>query len=451
MHTTKYQKVNKKENEILIDAMDPTKTDNKTFDFSSIYDYKSIYSYSKPNAFLKYNSLNLEQSNISSKKQEKFINFVIMGICYLIFFIFLPFSLIFCLKKVKQNENMVVYRLGRLIHPAYQPGYYLLFPFIDSYKRHNVVQKELCIPNLQIITFETSIIDLSTVIRYKIDDIIKMTNSLQDSNTLLRSISRGILISIASKKDTNKIESDKMNFTLEFKNTLNETVKKWGIEIIDIEILINGIVKNENSDGEDPALKTLSMVFKSLFSSASNSKSDTTTGTSDSITQGSDFISLVQSMMQLVNPQIEQNEITKTTSEKETFSQADHFSQYEPFKLLKIIEPLITENLVKEINTVYEFHLIRNSNNPKKENECEVFHLDIKNNVKHRVSIGECLFSKTDCVIKISEESLNDLLNENLKPFAAYLSGKIDIEGDLNDVLKLKKLIKLIPTNLRKA
>lgn len=64
---------------------------------------------------------------------------------------------------------------------------------------------------------DTAILDLSTVIRYRIDDVVKITNTLQDSNSLLRSISRGILINIASKQDINKIENEKIHFIDEFK------------------------------------------------------------------------------------------------------------------------------------------------------------------------------------------------------------------------------------------
>ena len=36
---------------------------------------------------------------------------------------------------------------------------------------------------------------------------------------------------------------------------------------------------------------------------------------------------------------------------------------------------------------------------------------------------------------------MHELLTDNLKPFTAYMSGRIEIDGDLQDVFKLKKLI----------
>lgn len=61
--------------------------------------------------------------------------------------------------------------------------------------------------------------------------------------------------------------------------------------------------------------------------------------------------------------------------------------------------------------------------------------------IKGKIGPGHAPFSKTDCVIRISDDDLNELLMDKLKPFTAYMSGRIEIDGDLQDVFKLKKLI----------
>jgi hypothetical protein len=114
-----------------------------------------------------------------------------------------------------------------------------------------------------------------------------------------------------------------------------------------------------------------------------------------------------------------------------------------PFKLLKLLQPLINESLIREIQTVYEFH-IKTKNN--QEDKFDIFFLDLKTLPNGNMGVGPCLFSKVDCVIKLSDEDLGDLLTDNLKPFTAYISGRIEIDGDLQDVFKLKKLIKNVTT-----
>ncbi len=66
---------------------------------------------------------------------------------------------------------------------------------------------------------ENAIIDTTTQIRYQIIDVIKVTNTLQDLNSSLKSISRGIMVSFLSKKDATKIEREKNFLTQEIKVT----------------------------------------------------------------------------------------------------------------------------------------------------------------------------------------------------------------------------------------
>lgn len=46
-----------------------------------------------------------------------------------------------------------------------------------------------------------------------------------------------------------------------------------------------------------------------------------------------------------------------------------------PFQILKLLEPIMTENLVKEIQCVYEFHISSTTT----KGSVEIFYLDLKN------------------------------------------------------------------------
>jgi erythrocyte band 7 integral membrane protein len=153
---------------------------------------------------------------------ERFFTFIIVGFFYLLFLFTLPLSLLVCLKKISENERVVVYRLGRLITPAYKPGYCILFPLIDNYQRFNIVQKEFALTNLQILNYENSIIDISTNVRYRINDVVKMTNSVQDLTITLKSLSRGILVNLLSKLSASKIEKEINYIKQDFTVSLNE-------------------------------------------------------------------------------------------------------------------------------------------------------------------------------------------------------------------------------------
>ena len=171
--------------------------------------------------------------------------------------------------------------------------------------------------------------------------------------------------------------------------------------------------------------------------------SDSKPKTSNPQTPGqlpAEILSMFQGMMPTVIPNASTG--SNNLAKKSNASNDENQSENLPFKLLKLLQPLLNESLIREIQTVYEFHIKHKGANQYEEDKYEVFFLDLKSLPSGNMGIGACLFAKVDCVIKLSEEDLKDLLTDNLKPFTAYMSGRIEIEGDLQDVFKLKKLIK---------
>jgi erythrocyte band 7 integral membrane protein len=424
--------------------------DEKAFDFTAVNDYKSIYTYTK-NTLKRQNHFEIDSESQNRKGAELIVSYIIICIFYLLMIVTFPFSLLVCLKKVKENETIVAYRLGRLISPAFKPGYCLLFPLIDSFQRLTIVQKEFSLLNLQILNYENSIVDTSTQIRYIINDVIKMTNSVQDLPSSLKSIARSNLINTISKKDTSKLENELYYLKQEFKNDMNAMVNKWGVDIVEAEISLNSIIKDESeASGEDPALKTIKSVFMSLFNRDSDDSQPKSSSASQPVQLPAELMSMFTGMMPSVIP----NDFAPLNSSLEF--QSVHASESEkgspkksesnlPFKLLTLLKPLLNESLIREIQTVYEFHIKAEKHaNKYEEVQNDIFYLDLKTLPNGNIGIGPCLFSKVDCVIKLNDEDLNDLLTDKLKPFTAYMSGRIEIDGDLQDVFKLKKLIKSV-------
>ena len=79
-------------------------------------------------------------------------------------------------------------------------------------------------------------VELSTVIRYRINDVIKAQNSLQDLNQCIKPIARSMIIERISRKDACKLEQELYFLKSETKNELNQEIKHWGLEIVEIEM-----------------------------------------------------------------------------------------------------------------------------------------------------------------------------------------------------------------------
>jgi hypothetical protein len=204
------------------------------FEYNSINQYKSIHTYDKLNQATESSLIERQPGTL-----ELLLNYGIIGIFYILMVVLLPFSLFVCLKKIKPNERMVIYRLGRIIPSEYKPGYCLCFPVIDSCKVVSTAQKEFSLPNLQILTEENAIVDTTTIMRYEIVDAIKLLNSLEDLNGTLKSVARGILVATISKKDSCVLEKEKSYILQDVLKEMNDYIIKWGVKLTNIEMQVN--------------------------------------------------------------------------------------------------------------------------------------------------------------------------------------------------------------------
>jgi hypothetical protein len=93
----------------------------------------------------------------------------------------------------------------------------------------------------------------------------------------------------------------------------------------------------------------------------------------------------------------------------------------------------------KLISFYLEFHITSEN-----DDQIKRFFVNLKYNqgsVGHGNYLIQNSSAKVDCCIKVNENDLNEILLERLSPLNAYMSGRIEIDGNLNDVLKLKKIL----------
>ncbi|CAF1257344.1 unnamed protein product [Adineta steineri] len=94
------------------------------------------------------------------------------------------------------------------------------------------------------------------------------------------------------------------------------------------------------------------------------------------------------------------------------------------------IKTLLSPELLKQINSVYSFDL-----------QGDRWYLDMKND-NGSVGQGEPPSGKAQCTMKMSKTDFQSMFAGKLKPTAAFMGGKLKIQGDLPTALKLEKLLK---------
>ncbi|CAF0963863.1 unnamed protein product [Rotaria sp. Silwood1] len=359
-------------------------------EYRSIANYQSAFSYSR--------QINLH--TLAEKRPlvgiEKLAHYFVILFCAIFTILLLPWSLIFAVKRVRQNEQLVVYRLGRVQTPARRSGLTLVLPFVDYIKRIRTTQNSLAISPTQILCQDNSIIEVNLCVEYNIDDPILVSNSLNDITISLKSLARSTLVSLVSKTDGMKIEQQIYTIELSLKNELNHFVRKWGIEIAKVNIVQTKIISTaeENQHNQaslHPALDVFTKVFAGIMQ----------------------------------QQQQQQQPMSAPITVKSTHNSTSPVLQL----LVQRLKSVINEELVRQIKTTYQFNIATLGQ----------FYLDLKND-HGSCDIGQCPLSSIDVTITLSNPEDLRLLstNDSNELVQAYLNQRITIDGSLQDAMNLK-------------
>lgn len=359
--------------------------------YRSIADYQSAFTYSR--------HVNLHTS-IEKRPLigiEKFIHHFLIFLFAILTILLLPWSLIFALKRVRSNEQLVVYRLGRVQTPARRQGFTFVLPFLDFTKRIRTKQNNLPINSTQILCRDNAIIDVNVCVEYNIDDPILVSNSLNDIEISLKSLTRSLLVQFVAKIDGMKIEQQIYDIELSLKNELNRFVRKWGIEIAKVNLGQTKVIStSEENQQNQAALHPALNVFTKIFAG-------------------------------IMQQQQQQQPITTPTTVKSTDENISPVLHL----LIQRIKPVINEELVQQIKTIFQFEIATLGQ----------FYLDLKNG-SGNCAAGRCPSPSVDVTISLSNPEDLRLLSsaEPNELVQAYLNQRITIDGPLQDAMRLKIL-----------
>lgn len=123
-----------------------------------------------------------------------------------------------------------------------------------------------------------------------------------------------------------------------------------------------------------------------------------------------------------------------SSNEKSTGGGAGDVSQS-----MATLQKVLSEELVKKVNGVYSFKITDATTNSE-------WYFDLKNK-SGKLEAGKYA-EKTDCQMTMTAEVFNKMVSGNLKPAAAFMSGKLKIKGNMGLAMKLEKLMSGLKSKL---
>jgi len=138
-------------------------------------------------------------------------------------------------KIVKQYEQGVLFRLGKVLGPR-QPGLRFIIPFVDVLHRVSLRIVTMPIQSQGIITRDNVSVDVSAVAYYRVVDAVKSVVAIENVRAAIDQIAQTTLRKVVGQHTLDETLSETDRINLDIREILDVTTVEWGVEVTLVEL-----------------------------------------------------------------------------------------------------------------------------------------------------------------------------------------------------------------------
>ncbi|XP_059191857.1 stomatin-like protein 1 isoform X1 [Centropristis striata] len=346
-----------------------------------------------------------------------FCNLIVIFLVYICTFITFPISGWFVLKTVPNYQRIVVFRLGR-VGPPKGPGIVLVLPLIDQWQRVDLRTRAFNIPPCQVATLDGGMLSVGADIQFRIWNPVISVLSVQDLNASTRMTAQKALTYSLAKKTVREIQTERVKLGEYLVMDINEMTRPWGLEVDRAELTLGSLLKEPQEGPSGPLIMPPSGV--------------------------PGLEGLTGPIQQLAMHFLGQSGISKPqqedciifTDELSSAPQAVVATSGSVEELLGRVEPLLSEALVDQVGASFQFDI------SSEDGQRFSYYVDLSQGSGAAGAGSLC--REPDVTLSMSDSDLLAMFQGVLRPFSAYTSGRLKIQGDIKTAMKLEELIKLL-------
>src|SRR6476659_2811064 len=143
--------------------------------------------------------------------------------------------LVLSVKIIKQYEQGVLFRLGRVIGER-APGFRAIIPFVDVL--HRVSRRIVTMPiqSQGIITRDNVSVDVSAVAYFRVVDAVKSVVAIENVRTAIDQIAQTTLRKVVGQHTLDETLSETDRINLDIREILDVSTVDWGVEVTLVEL-----------------------------------------------------------------------------------------------------------------------------------------------------------------------------------------------------------------------
>jgi regulator of protease activity HflC (stomatin/prohibitin superfamily) len=144
-------------------------------------------------------------------------------------------GLVLAVKIIKQYEQGVLFRLGR-VRGSRTAGFQLIIPFVEILHRVSMRIITMPIQSQGIITRDNVSVDVSAVAYFRVVDAVKSVVAIENVYAAIDQIAQTTLRKVVGQHTLDETLSETDRINLDIREILDVTTVDWGVEVTLVEL-----------------------------------------------------------------------------------------------------------------------------------------------------------------------------------------------------------------------
>jgi regulator of protease activity HflC (stomatin/prohibitin superfamily) len=141
------------------------------------------------------------------------------------------------LRMVQQYQRGIVFRFGRVVGGAREPGLHLIVPIADRMAKVSLQTTVIAVPAQGAITRDNVTLTVDAVVYFRVVDPVKSLVNVHDYTAAVLQVAQTALRSVIGRTDLDTLLSDRERVNSELKAAIDApTEQPWGVLIERVEV-----------------------------------------------------------------------------------------------------------------------------------------------------------------------------------------------------------------------
>ena len=154
---------------------------------------------------------------------------------FLIFLIILLILIISSIKQINEYERGILFRFGKF-KKVMEPGWNVVIPIIDFYKKVDIRTKAVDVPEQETITKDNVSVKINAVIYYKIFDATKSVLAVENYYYAVEQLAQTTMRNIVGSVTLDELLAEREKISEEICKIIDAATDPWGVKVENVEL-----------------------------------------------------------------------------------------------------------------------------------------------------------------------------------------------------------------------